>query len=81
MMGDYLRLEDYFQRNSFDCVIEKAGLDSIATKETEDVPQLLKTAYEQIHYVLKNGGLFVSISNKNFGKYYYLFNKIRFLGE
>ncbi len=68
--GDYLRLFDYFQNNSFDMVIEKAGLDSIATKNSDDVPLLLKEVYEQIYYVLKPGGIFISISNKNFGKKY-----------
>lgn len=48
--------------------MEKAGLDSIATKESDDVPYLLNIAYEQIYKVLKPGGVFVSISNKNFGK-------------
>ncbi len=65
MHGDYLRLLDYFPNNSFDCVIEKAGLDSIATKDSDDVPLLLKKAYEQVYNVLKPGGFFISISNKN----------------
>jgi hypothetical protein len=44
-------------------------LDSIATKETEDVGYLLKAAYEQIYNVLKPGGIFISISNKNCGNF------------
>jgi len=40
-------------------------LDSIATKESDDVPFLLRKAYEQIFNVLKPGGIFISISNKN----------------
>lgn len=56
---------DYFPNNCFDCVIEKAGLDSIATKESEDVAFLLKQAFDQIYNVLKPGGVFISISNKN----------------
>jgi len=63
--GDYLRLLDYFPNNCFDCVIEKAGLDSIATNDCDDVPFLLKKGYEQIYNVLKPGGFFISISNKN----------------
>lgn len=66
-MGDYLRLSDYFPLNVFDLVVEKAGLDSIATKETPEVPDLLQAAYAQIYNILKPGGLYVSISHKNFG--------------
>jgi len=68
---------DYYPENTFDCVIEKAGLDSIATKDTDDVGFLLKAAYEQIYSVLKPGGVFVSISNRNCG--ILLFNFIIFL--
>jgi hypothetical protein len=58
-------MNEIFNINCFDLVIEKAGLDSIANKSTPDVPHLLRSAYNQIYSVLKPGGYVVSFSNKN----------------
>ena len=58
-------MNEIFKENQFDLIIEKAGLDSIATKETPDVPVVLRQVYNQIYKVLKPGGLVFSISIKN----------------
>jgi ubiquinone/menaquinone biosynthesis C-methylase UbiE len=58
-------MNETFNENSFDLVIEKAGLDSIATKESEDMPYLLQTVFSQIYSVLKPGGHLLSFSIKN----------------
>ena len=47
----------FFEQNFFDIIIEKAGLDSIATKGTDDVPILLYKVFKNIHYVLCDGGV------------------------
>lgn len=65
MCADYLQLDKTFEKKQFDIIIEKAGLDSIVTKETKDVPELLFSAYQQIHFALKDNGILLSISNKN----------------
>lgn len=62
---DFTQLENTFEPQQFDIIIEKAGLDSIATKGTPEVPDLLYAVYRQIYYVLKNDGIFLSISSKN----------------
>ena len=62
---DFNVMNILFPENSFDIVIEKAGLDSIATKDTEDVPDLLYKVYKNIHYVLCMGGILFSFSSKN----------------
>jgi|LauGreDrversion4_2_1035121.scaffolds.fasta_scaffold477215_2 ubiquinone/menaquinone biosynthesis C-methylase UbiE len=58
-------MNESFNENSFDLIIEKAGLDSIATKESEDMPFLLKSVFSQIYSVLKPGGYLLSFSIKN----------------
>ncbi len=58
-------MNEKFQDNSFDLIIEKAGLDSITTKETPDTPNLLKAVFNQIYSVLKPGGYILSFSIKN----------------
>lgn len=65
LCADFLHLDNIFEKEEFDIAIEKAGLDSIATKETPDVPDLLYIAYNQIHYVLKENGILLSVSSKN----------------
>ena len=62
---DFNSMEIYFGRNVFDIIIEKAGLDSIATKGTEDVPDLLYKVFKNIYFVLCDGGIFLSFSSKN----------------
>lgn len=62
---NFLAMNEFFKENSFDLIIEKAGLDSIATKETEDVPYLLQNIFDQIYSVLKPGGFILSFSIKN----------------
>jgi hypothetical protein len=54
-----------FKENTFDVVIEKAGLDSIATKDTPDAPYTLRHIFSQIYTMLKPGGIFLSFSIKN----------------
>jgi hypothetical protein len=68
MVADFMSLHVYFKHSTFDVVIEKAGLDSIATKETEDVPLSLRLVLNQIYSVLKRGGHLLTVSVKNFGK-------------
>ncbi len=58
-------MNERFKENSYDLVIEKAGLDSIATKDSEDVPYLLQNVFNQIYTVLKPGGFLLSFSIKN----------------
>lgn len=58
-------MNEKFNINNFDLVVEKAGLDSIANKSTPDVPHLLRSAYNQIYSTLKPGGYVLSFSNKN----------------
>lgn len=58
-------MNENFEKESIEIIIEKAGLDSIATKETPEVPQILKKAYQQIYYVLKPKGIVLSFSIKN----------------
>jgi ubiquinone/menaquinone biosynthesis C-methylase UbiE len=65
MQTDFLRMNESFKENSFDLIIEKAGLDSIATKESPDVPYQLKEIYNQIYTVLRPGGFVLSFSIKN----------------
>ena len=62
---DFNNLNFFFDEKSFDIVIEKAGLDSIATKGTKDVPDLLYKIFKNIHYVLSTGGIMFSFSSKN----------------
>ena len=62
---DFNLMNLFFEENSFDIIIEKAGLDSIATKGTDDVPELLYKVFKNIHYVLVNGGILLSFSSKN----------------
>jgi hypothetical protein len=58
-------MTELFEKDSFDLVIEKAGLDSITTKETPDVPQLLKKIFHEIYAILKENGVMITISIKN----------------
>ena len=62
---DFNNMKIYFGQNAFDIIIEKAGLDSIATKGTKDVPDLLYKIFTNIHYVLCHGGILLSFSSKN----------------
>ncbi len=62
---DFNNMSIYFGKNAFDIIIEKAGLDSIATKGTKDVPDLLYKVFRNIHDVLVDGGIFLSFSSKN----------------
>ena len=62
---DFNNMINYFDSNKFDIIIEKAGLDSIATKGTDDVPILLYKIFKNIHYVLCDGGILLSFSSKN----------------
>ena len=59
---DFLKMNEHFKESSIDLVIEKAGLDSIATKETEDVPYILKNVFNQIYSILKPGGILLSFN-------------------
>ena len=65
MQCDFNRLNEYFNQNEFNMIIEKAGLDSIATKNSPEVPEKLVNIYEKIYYVLKNNGIILSMSSKN----------------
>lgn len=65
MCVDFNNLSDHYKENTYDIIIEKAGLDSIAIKNTPDVPELLMKVYYQMHKVLKKGGTVFSISSKN----------------
>lgn len=58
-------MTEIFKENSFDIVIEKAGLDSIATKESPEVASMLKLVYDNIFTLLKPGGYVLSVSIKN----------------
>lgn len=58
-------MNEFFKESSFDIVIEKAGLDSIATKDTPDVPHTLRSVFTQIYTILKPGGVVLSFSIKN----------------
>ena len=62
---DFNLMNIYFEEKSFDLIIEKAALDSIATKGTDDVPELLYKVFKNIHYVLNNKGILFSFSSKN----------------
>ena len=62
---DFNNMDIFFEKNEFDVIIEKAGLDSIATKGTNDVPDLLYKVFKKIYYVLCDGGIFLSFSSKN----------------
>ena len=62
---DFNNMTFYFEPKTFDIVIEKAGLDSIATKGTDDVPNLLYKVFKNIHYILCDGGIMLSFSSKN----------------
>ncbi len=62
---DFNSMDLFFEEKSFDIIIEKAGLDSIATKGTKDVPNLLYKIFRNIHYVLSNEGIVFSFSSKN----------------
>ena len=62
---DFNLMDQYFEKGLFDVVIEKAGLDSIATKKSGDVPELLYKVYKNIYYVLSKGGIMLSMSNQN----------------
>ena len=62
---DFNYMNIYFEENSFDLIIEKAGLDSIATKGTDDVPELLYKVFKNIHYILCDKGILFSFSSKN----------------
>ena len=65
MCVDFNNLSEHYKENTYDIIIEKAGLDSIAIKNTPDVPELLMKVYYQMHKVLKKGGTVFSISSKN----------------
>jgi len=62
---DFNLMNIYFEEKSFDLIIEKAALDSIATKGTDDVPELLYKVFKNIYYVLNNKGILFSFSSKN----------------
>lgn len=62
---DFNNMSIFFEKNAFDIIIEKAGLDSIATKGTNDVPDLLYKIFKNIHYILCDGGILLSFSSKN----------------
>jgi ubiquinone/menaquinone biosynthesis C-methylase UbiE len=65
LVCDFNRMNEMFEKNEFDIIIEKAGLDSIAVKNTPDVPISLFNIYEKMFFVLKNNGIVLSISSKN----------------
>jgi ubiquinone/menaquinone biosynthesis C-methylase UbiE len=46
---DFNRLNEYFNQNEFNMIIEKAGLDSIATKNSPEVPEKLVNIYVKIY--------------------------------
>ena len=62
---DFNNMDIYFGHDSFEVIIEKAGLDSIATKGTPDVPDLLYKIFKNIYFVLCDGGILLSVSSKN----------------
>ena len=62
---DFNNMKLYFGENIFDIIIEKAGLDSIATKGTKDVPDLLYKIFQNIYAVLSDDGILLSFSSKN----------------
>ena len=65
LVCDFNLMNIFFEAKSFDIIFEKAALDSIATKGTEDVPELLYKVFKNIHYILNDGGIFFSFSSKN----------------
>ena len=62
---DFNIMNILFEQKSFDLIIEKAALDSIATKGTDDVPELLYKVFKNIYYVLSDKGILLSFSSKN----------------
>ena len=62
---DFNIMNILFEQKSFDLIIEKAALDSIATKGTDDVPELLYKVFKNIYYVLSDKGFLLSFSSKN----------------
>jgi hypothetical protein len=65
-------MNELFKESTIDFIIEKAGLDSIATKETPEVPFILRNVYDKIYTILKPGGYVLSVSIKNPGIYMHL---------
>ena len=64
-------MSEMFRENKFDVVIEKAGLDSITTRESVDNSASLKLIYDNIYSILKPGGYVLSFSIRNPGKKYF----------
>ena len=65
--GDFSRMSEMFKENKFDIVIEKAGLDSLTTRECIDNSDVLKHIYDNIYTILKPGGYVLSFSIRNPG--------------
>ena len=65
LVCDFNLMNIFFEEKSFDIIFEKAALDSIATKGTNDVPELLYKVFKNIHYILNDKGIFFSFSSKN----------------
>lgn len=76
--GDINRLNELFEKDLFDMVIEKASFDSIFSIPREnDLQRVVRNMFTKIHYILKPNGIHISVSIKNKGKkiqfhfYYY----------
>jgi len=66
--GDMNRLNELFEKNIFDLVIEKASFDSIfSIPNEEDLKRLVRNIFNKIHYIMKPNGIFISVSIKKKG--------------
>ena len=62
---DFNNLKMNYGKNSFDIIYEKAGFDSMLSKWENDMPDLVFKIFNDIHYILRDGGIFLSFSSRN----------------
>ena len=66
IQGDYNNLSKIFNHQDIHLIIEKAGLDTICTlNNIKDIQEKLFNVFKEMHSVLVNKGLIITISNKS----------------
>ncbi len=48
-------------------ILDKASIDAVVSKETDELSDEIYRLFTHFYHVLKNEGLYISLSIKNFG--------------
>lgn len=66
LCADFFNLTDTFTENEIDCVVDKAGLDTINTiNDTDKIKESMNIVFNQLYKVVRSNGHVIIISNKN----------------